>query len=412
MIKRIGILITVGFLLLIMAMPGVIEAQEEITVTGVSTQASFPSQLDFHLSAHSDVDITDIRLRYEVEKTRFADVTSEVFIEFTPSTSVDINWALEMVKLGGLPPGTIIDYWWVIKDAGGKKLETPPEQVSFDDNRFAWKMTSWGGVNIFWYQGNESFAQELVLATQNATSHLAAATGARLEKPVNLFIYANSQDLQEGMIFPQEWTGGVAFTRYNTLAIAIAPAKLDWGRKTIAHELTHLIVDQITINPYNDLPVWLEEGLAMYNEGQLEPSFTSIFRRAVLDNTLISLRSLASPFSAYTDESALSYAESYSVVEFLITSYGQSKMMELLNTFKMGTDYDDAFKAVYGFDMDGIEMLWRQSLTGQQRAGLLPQRAIIKTASYPGLEIGAGLTVPVIAVLGLAVSSRVCRRRW
>ena len=34
-------------------------------------------------------------------------------------------------------------------------------------------------------------------------------------------------------------------------------------------------------------------------------------------------------------------------------------MFELLNTFKQGSGYDEALLKVYGFDMDGLDALWR-----------------------------------------------------
>jgi hypothetical protein len=34
-------------------------------------------------------------------------------------------------------------------------------------------------------------------------------------------------------------------------------------------------------------------------------------------------------------------------------------MLELLNTFKQGSDYDGALRKVYGFDMDGLNTQWR-----------------------------------------------------
>jgi hypothetical protein len=75
------------------------------------------------------------------------------------------------------------------------------------------------------------------------------------------------------------------------------------------------------------------------------------------------VRSLASPFSAYAGEAALSYAESYSLVEFLTSSYGQDKMFSLLSTFREGATYDGALEKVYGFDMDGLDERWREWLT-------------------------------------------------
>jgi hypothetical protein len=165
------------------------------------------------------------------------------------------------------------------------------------------------------------------------------------------------------MIYPQEWTGGVAFTRYGIMAIGIDPAKLDWGKRAIAHELTHLVIHQITLNPYSDLPTWLDEGLAMRNEGPLESVFTAYLNRATDEESLISVQSLSSPFSAYAGEATLSYAQSYSLVEFLIDSYGQGKMFELLSTFREGSTYDGALEEVYGFDMDGLDVRWQEWLT-------------------------------------------------
>jgi hypothetical protein len=119
----------------------------------------------------------------------------------------------------------------------------------------------------------------------------------------------------------------------------------------------------MTLNPYNELPNWLDEGLAMHTEGPLEPEYLAFLNKAIAEGHLISVRSLSSPFSAYTGESVLSYAQSYSLADFLINGYGQSKMLELLNTFSKGSGYDAALKKVYGFDMDGLDALWRAKVT-------------------------------------------------
>jgi len=165
------------------------------------------------------------------------------------------------------------------------------------------------------------------------------------------------------MIYPQEWTGGVAFTRYSIIAIGIASDNLYWGKRAVVHELTHLVIHQMTLNPYNDLPTWLDEGLAMHTEGTLLPEFAACLNRAIAEDSLISVRSLSSPFSAYAEESYLSYAQSYSLVDFLISNHGQTKMLELLLTFRQGSSYDGALEKVYGFDMDGLDALWQNYVT-------------------------------------------------
>jgi len=96
----------------------------------------------------------------------------------------------------------------------------------------------------------------------------------------------------------------------------------------------------------------------MHTEGALGLEYIAYLNKAMAEKSLISVRSLSSPFSAYAVESALAYAQSYSVINFLISGYGQENMLELLNTFSRGSGYDQALMAVYGFDMDGLNDLW------------------------------------------------------
>jgi hypothetical protein len=376
MIRKVIILALVVCLALAVLSPGLVQAQGGLTVLGSSSQVEFPMGLNFSLSARSDVSITDIRLYYEVDRMSYARVTSEAYLEFVPGTVVDVSWTLEMVRVGGLPPGSGIDYWWKVKDAAGNEVKTTLVRVDFDDERYSWQSLTEGDVTIYWYGGETSFAQEIMTTAQQTLTQLTGDAGAHLEKPVKMYIYTGPSDLQGAMIFPQEWTGGVAFTRFGSIAIGISPDNLDWGKRAIAHELTHLVIHQMTLNPYGDVPAWLDEGLAMYTEGPLLPGYVTYLDRAIVENSLISVRSLSSPFSAYADEAALSYAQSYSLVGFLISSYGQGKMLELLKTFKQGSTYDGALEQVYGSNMDGLDALWREHIAAPARpvdsVGLLP----------------------------------------
>ena len=392
------------FLSLLSPIP--VQSQDGLTILDSSAKVEFPTRLSFNLSAQSDVNITDIRLHYVVDRVSFAQVTSEVYIEFVPSSLVDTKWTWDMRKTGGLPPGSSVDYWWTVEDAKGNKVETPPTRAQFDDIRYPWRSLTEGKVKLYWYEGEKSFAQEIMATTQQALARLAKDTGAYVEKPVKIYIYANTRDLQGAMIYPQEWTGGVAFTRHGIIAIGMAPDNLNWGKRTIAHELAHLIIGQMTLNPYNNLPAWLDEGLAMYAEGELTPEFTSYLNKAIAENSLISVRSLSSPFSAYAEEALLAYAQSYSLVEFLISKYGQGKMFGLLNTFGQGSSYDTALEKVCGFDSEGLDTLWRDYIT----TSLLPAK---EKETHPALTgVLAALATELLLALGLAAESWAWRQGW
>ena len=211
MIKKLSLLWLIIFSLLLAVSP--VKAQGGPVVLDSSTRVEFPAELAFSLSVESNVNVVDIRLHYTVDRLSFARVTSEVQVEFEPAKTVEAEWAWDMRRTGGLPPGTGVSYWWTVTDAEGQRIKTDTELLHFDDTRFNWQTLSVGKVNLHWYKGDETFAQELMTVAQETLTRLAEDTGAVLEKPVDIHIYGDTQDLQGSLIFPQEWTGGVAFTR-------------------------------------------------------------------------------------------------------------------------------------------------------------------------------------------------------
>jgi len=339
-----------------------VQAANNLKVSASSADVSFPQSINFKVSAQDDVKITEIRLQYSIDMVSFAQLVSEAFVAFPSSTSVNTQWKWDLTRIGGLPPGTVIRYRWLLKDANGNTMTTPYAEVKFDDGRYTWKSIVQNKVTLYWYQGDQSFGQTLMQATQDALTRLSGSTGATIKDPVRLYIYANQNDLLGSMIFPQDWTGGVAFTSYGCIAIGISSSNLDWGKGAIAHELTHLITAQATDNPYNGLPTWLDEGLAMYNQGPLDISFTNSLNKAIQAKTLITVRTLSSPFSTDAGISYLDYAESYGIVSYLIATYGKDKMAALETTFQQGSTYDGALQKVYGFNMDGLNTKWQATL--------------------------------------------------
>jgi len=363
MIRRIG-LITLALLWLLG--PSLVAAAAGITVTASNVDVNFPSQAMFTVEAESNVNIVDVRLYYQVDKMSYAEVVSEGWADFTSASKIEANWVWDM-RNASLPPGAKVTYWWMIEDADGSRFETSPQTMHFDDGRYAWQsltgtVSQGGELTLFWYKGGDSFARELMDACQEGLVRLTQDIGTYPERPVKIYIYASTRDLKGAMISSQEWTGGVAFADFGIIAISISPSELDWGKRALVHELTHLVVHQATFSPYGQLPLWLDEGLATYSEGELDPGFSSYLEEAILEDELISARSLCSPFSAYPEKACLSYAQSYSLVEYLLDNYGQDKMLNLLALLKQGSTYDEALTEVYGFDIDGLDARWRATL--------------------------------------------------
>jgi hypothetical protein len=411
MIKRIALITSTLILLL---SPSVVAAGEDITITTSDVDVNFPNQAVFTLEAESNVNIVDVRLYYQVDMMNYAEVVSEGWADFTPADKIEANWVWDMHK-ASLPPGAEVTYWWMIEDADGNRFETSPEMMHFDDERYPWQSLTItvlqdSTLTLYWYEGSDSFAQELMDTCQGGLARLTQDIGTYPEKPIKIYIYDSTSDLQGAMIFPQEWTGGAAFTAFSTIAIGIPTSNLDWGKRALVHELTHLVVHQATFSPYGQLPIWLDEGLATYNEGELDPVFRSSLEVAILEDELISLRSLCSPFSAETEKARLSYAQSYSLVEYLLSNYGQERMLELLAILKQGSTYDEALTKVYGFDIDGLDAHWRGTLVSHTviSASRIPEQ----TEDTRGQFHPAVIAVLAALATALALWSALALERW
>lgn len=375
MIKKL-FLIGLGLLLTLLVLspslsPAEAAGSTTITVNNSTASMDFPLALNFAARITSSVNITDVRLRFKIEQLSFADVTGEAYIVFKPGLVVDAAYKMDLRKIGGLPPGANLKYWWLARDAAGTVMESTPTNFQISDNRYKWQTLKQGNINLFWYQGDSAFAGALMSTAQSAIVQLQKDTGAAPDRDIFIYIYADSNALQGSMIYPNEWTGGVAFTQYSIIAIGISPSNLTWGQGAMTHELTHNIINQVTFNPYSDLPVWFNEGLAMHTQGPLTAQFTGPLAAATAGNKLFSVRSLCSPFSAYSDKANLSYAQSASLVDYLVTQYGSAKMLTLLTTFKEGSTYDDAFQTVYGFNIEGLDAKWKPWIALQYKNGQL-----------------------------------------
>ncbi|ACZ61664.1 peptidase MA family metallohydrolase [Dehalococcoides mccartyi] len=363
--------------------PADASAQSSITIDKSNVNVTFPSNIGFSITASSTSNIIDIRLFYTVDRKSFSEVYSESVLKFTPALTVSTSYYWDMRYTGGMPPGARVNYWYRITNEDGDILVSPIQTLVYADARFDWQSISEGMLELYWYNGEQSFADELMESAQAALVRLAADTGAELQDKITLYIYASSSDLQSAMVFPSEWTGGVAYPDFNVITIGIAPYDIDWGKRAITHELAHQVTNQMTSNPYGDLPVWLNEGISMYAEGNLEAVYVNYLTWAISQDKLISVQSLCSPFSANSADAYLAYAESFTLVNYLITGYGPEKFSDLLQTFSQGAGYDEALLAVYGFDIQDLNIQWQAALKGGT-VEIQPVRSISLT---PGLVV-------------------------
>lgn len=354
----------------------------EQNITRNEIDLNFPETATFHLSIDHPVGITSVVLEYGNQQQTCGDVIAKAFLSFNPGTSVDTQWTWEMLQSGSLPPGAQLWWRWRIQDANGDEFVTDTKTAAWLDDVHNWKTVERGEfLRLHYYEGDQGYIDSLARAAAEGLAFNQEQSGLIAEEPIDLYFFASTNDLKEAILYEPSWTGGQAFPKQNIVILGISEKNLEWGRDAIVHELTHVLVGHLTFSCLGGVPTWLNEGLAVYSEGGLDPSSQDQLEEAIREDTLLTVRSISGGFSEVPDKAYLSYSQSYSLVKFLVETYGQEKMTALLVALRNGKTIDEGLLQNYGFDIDGLEAAWRQTIGAQPRA-VSAQPTAQPTATY------------------------------
>lgn len=370
-------------LALALALPG-LPGPHAIGIGVNRAVTDFPNTVRFELSATSQRTITAVELEFGTDALACGERVTRIVPEgFAPGAAVEAAWTWQLRRTGPLPPGTTVWWSWRVREAGGAELVTPRQEVVFEDPSQAWRTLRAGPLTLHWASGSEADARTLLERGERALGDLRELTGVELDSGARIYIYPSSQAMQAATLFAPDWSGGLAFPAHRAVLIGIPPGSLEWGQRALAHELAHVVIGQFTFSCVDSTPIWVDEGLAMTAEGEPEPYYRSLLERAARDDTLLPVRSLSSTFSGDSNLAALAYAQSHSLVTYLIERGGAEDMLALLEAFRRGAPEDRALLEVYGFDREGLEAEWRRWI-GAPAARATPAGAATPTRTpYP-----------------------------
>ena len=135
------------------------------------------------------------------------------------------------------------------------------------------------------------------------------------------------------------------------------------------------------------------EGVA---SGMTPEGLAALLRDAAADGRLASLRALNASFPYDTEEARLAYAQSLSVVDYILDTYGTAGMARLIAVFREGISYDDAVRRALGLSLDELDRRWRADLaaqTGDLAAGLDTSQATLLASGAFFMAIAALLAL-------------------
>jgi tetratricopeptide (TPR) repeat protein len=132
------------------------------------------------------------------------------------------------------------------------------------------------------------------------------------------------------------------------------PGEFSW-QETLWHELTHVITLQMS---NNRVPRWLTEGISVWEEAYARPDWgretTVPFAQALEEGKPLKLKNLNEGFQD-PELIVLSYYQASQVVDYLVKTYGEAKLHDLLRAYGRGLDTEAALKETYGTGIDDVQ---------------------------------------------------------
>jgi hypothetical protein len=283
-----------------------------------------------------------------------------------PAEEVSANIDL----MSGLwPPGARVEYSWLLKSADGKQAVTPTERFTLEDSRYTWRtaQSADGRVTVYWHSPNNSLGGSVLERATRSLARVEGLMGHTYARPIVIWVYAEPSELHSAMgLYGRDWVGGVAYHEWGII-MASLPDGSGQQREialTIPHEISHLVYHQATAGRGWDLQ-WLNEGLAVINQEESNAASEIVpLREAALDGKLIPLNELNEAFSTGdSDRALLAYAQSRSIVEYMLGRYGRSGVGRIFEEFRLEAQYEaSALERGLGLKEADLEREWLAAL--------------------------------------------------
>jgi hypothetical protein len=218
-----------------------------------------------------------------------------------------------------------------------------------------------------------SFVESVADSAENYYHEITSSLGFNREggwmseKRAKIYIYEDDNDYIRNAQQSQ-WSHGAASVREKT--IRTFPAAHGFFDSTLPHELGHIIFHEY-IGFDVEIPLWFEEGVAMYQEKAKRFGAHDTVAQAVKNGQFIPLTQLTNMrlySDSPTEEVQLFYAESASVVYYMINELGEHRFVKLCRELKSGRNFIEALGSSYGrfSSLEDLNRAWVNYLKQQQ----------------------------------------------
>ncbi len=347
-------------------------------IVSATIENGYPRTLTFKVTARADANITDVSLQYAIRGRGTSAIGKPA--EFAPAPTLSAEVVLQLNSSANyIPVGSEFTYSWLITTADGATFTGPEQKYLFLPTGKEWKTAQNEIMKVFYHGERENLANAYLKSGTDTYE----AIGKTLLKtsltvlPVHVIMFADSAEMD----LARPGTGGridavtVCGTQVTTDIVLVIPQSCGTPDRTdtLRHELTHILTKAAGEGPLGRVPLWLDEGTAVYSQSVPGTDFTGPFQAAARANRLIPFNQMGTAATS-ANQVGLYYGQSYMMAKYLIDKAGPEKFAEFFATNKRGGRFDDVLKASYGFDMAGFEAEFRTAVGLQAGPTAAPTR--------------------------------------
>jgi len=231
---------------------------------------------------------------------------------------------------------------------------------------------------VFYWNAEKSFAKKVIKESEKNYRDIVKSLGLGSgkwtgENRAKVYIFDDRQQFHSNTSQP-EWSDGSSIQRFKTI-YSFFGAK-NFFDTVLPHEIAHIVFREYVGFSNRAVPAWLEEGLASYYERIDKAKADEFFKDLQKNNSdpvfIISLRELSKIRSRSLRDDPdvdIFFAQSLSIVNFLLTEFGKERFRIFCRSLKEGMDMDKSLAAAYSLkDVNELEIAWQEYL--KQRLNL------------------------------------------
>lgn len=175
-----------------------------------------------------------------------------------------------------------------------------------------------------------------------------------------IYVYDNAKDYQVSTGLPQ-WSGGG--TQMAMKTISTYPGAPGFFERVLPHEMGHIIFREFVGFNNPAVPLWLDEGVAMYQERDKSVYNYGYLRQAMAQGTFMNITQLSAyNVSTSTDQMKvqLYYIESLSIVTYLIREFGRDRFVIFCQNLRDKLNLEHAIASSYDLsNLKELDSAWQ-----------------------------------------------------